>query len=536
MERSTTAATAAGRVTSPTASGSDAHSIANTVVVDGQQNTGLQKQISNRQFVFMAMGGSIGAGLLFASSLPLALGGPGSLLLGFLIVGVSVTLTMGSLGELGSTFPVAGSFYDYSVQFISPSWGFAMGWNYIINFVLVVPLEVTVIMMVIKMWSNNTVPMAALIPVVIVALLILAACGAKWYAEAEHAFGILKVLMLVTFSLVAIVILAGGTQSMNYKEIGFVNWEEGRAFKLNGAGILLALIMAGMAYGGTEMLGLTVGECQHPQKVMPLAFKIVTVRIIVCYLLPLFFLGLVIGPSDFMLATTASPFVIALKLARIPVLPGIFNGIILISIFSMASACVFASSRALRAICAKGMGPRILSRTTKSGLPLNALGVVFAVSLIAFLGLLPNGGKIFHWLVSLASASNYFTWLSINIAQIRLRLAIKKQGLNVDDVLVWKSPAGILGSIFATIVSIIGILSLLIVPAIMPANGDKSEPLWLVEIRCMLGTLVVLLSWLGHLAYTWKKSPHPLLIPLEAVDLSKENDMIPDSKEEVIMN
>jgi amino acid permease len=47
-----------------------------------QASTGLKKDISNRQFVFMAMGGSIGAGLLLASSLALQVGGPGSLVFG----------------------------------------------------------------------------------------------------------------------------------------------------------------------------------------------------------------------------------------------------------------------------------------------------------------------------------------------------------------------------------------------------------------------------------------------------------------------
>jgi len=30
-------------------------------------------------------------------------------------------------------YPVSGSFYAYSVRFIDPSWGFAMGWNYVLQ-------------------------------------------------------------------------------------------------------------------------------------------------------------------------------------------------------------------------------------------------------------------------------------------------------------------------------------------------------------------------------------------------------------------
>lgn len=36
-----------------------------------------------------------------------------------------------SLGEMAVMYPVSGGFYTYSVRFIDPSWGFAMGWNYV---------------------------------------------------------------------------------------------------------------------------------------------------------------------------------------------------------------------------------------------------------------------------------------------------------------------------------------------------------------------------------------------------------------------
>ena len=36
-----------------------------------------------------------------------------------------------ALGELAVMYPVSGGFYTYSIRFIDPSWGFAMGWNYV---------------------------------------------------------------------------------------------------------------------------------------------------------------------------------------------------------------------------------------------------------------------------------------------------------------------------------------------------------------------------------------------------------------------
>lgn len=38
-----------------------------------------------------------------------------------------------ALGELAVMYPVSGGFYTYSARFIDPTWGFAMGWNYVVS-------------------------------------------------------------------------------------------------------------------------------------------------------------------------------------------------------------------------------------------------------------------------------------------------------------------------------------------------------------------------------------------------------------------
>lgn len=207
-----------------TASSNNETISAGTVEESGAtENTGLKEQISTRQFIFMALGGSIGAGLFIASSKGLQQGGPGGLFFAFAIVGLAVWLTMCALGELSASFPVQGSFYDFSIRFISPSWGFAMGWNYNINFMLIVPFEITVIIIIERYWGS-VVPGVALVPVFIVALFAVHILGAKAYAEAERALGIAKILVLVMFTITGIVIAAGGTREAGGR--GFENWQK----------------------------------------------------------------------------------------------------------------------------------------------------------------------------------------------------------------------------------------------------------------------------------------------------------------------
>ena len=60
-----------------------------------------------------------------------------------------------ALGELAILYPISGGFYTYSVRFIDPSWGFAMGWNYVFQWAIVLPLELVVAGLTIRFWDTD---------------------------------------------------------------------------------------------------------------------------------------------------------------------------------------------------------------------------------------------------------------------------------------------------------------------------------------------------------------------------------------------
>ncbi|RYG93565.1 amino acid permease [archaeon] len=75
-----------------------------------------------RHLQMIAVGGSIGTGLFVGSGKALATGGPGALLICFMLVGVMILCTMQALGELAVLYPVNGAFYNYGVRFLDPAW------------------------------------------------------------------------------------------------------------------------------------------------------------------------------------------------------------------------------------------------------------------------------------------------------------------------------------------------------------------------------------------------------------------------------
>jgi len=68
------------------------------------------------------LGGAIGAGLFVGSGSALQSGGPASLVICYIIVGVMLLFTCQALAEMAVLFPVNGAFYTYVVRFIDPSW------------------------------------------------------------------------------------------------------------------------------------------------------------------------------------------------------------------------------------------------------------------------------------------------------------------------------------------------------------------------------------------------------------------------------
>ncbi len=73
----------------------------------------------------------------------------------FLIIGIFIFNVVYALGELAVMYPVSGGFYTYSTRFIDPSWGFAMGWNYVMQWAVVLPLELTVCSLTAAYWNNS---------------------------------------------------------------------------------------------------------------------------------------------------------------------------------------------------------------------------------------------------------------------------------------------------------------------------------------------------------------------------------------------
>ena len=129
---------------------------------------------------------------------------------------------------------------------------------------------------------------------------------------------------------------------------------------LNGFhGFCGVFVTAAFAYTGTELTGLAAAETANPRKEIPRASQQVVWRIAIFYIVNLFLVGLIVPENSPLYSgegseSRHSPFVIAIQLAGIKVLPSIFNAVILISVMSVANSSSFGSTRTIQALAENG--------------------------------------------------------------------------------------------------------------------------------------------------------------------------------------
>jgi amino acid transporter len=217
---------------------------------------------------------------------------------------------------------------------------------------------------------------------------------------------------------------------------GFKYWKKPGAFapyKATGDagrfyGFWASLVNAVFAYLGTELIGVTVGEAQNPRKTIPRAIKLTFYRILFFYCLAVFFLGMLVPYDSKQLAfanqattkASASPFVVAIKIAGIKTLPGLLNACILLFTFSASNSDLYIASRTLYGLAEQGHAPKIFRWTDKRGVPVPALALSAIMCCTAFMNAADDATTVFGYFVNLTTIFGLLSWISLLVSHIFL--------------------------------------------------------------------------------------------------------------------
>jgi len=388
-----------------------------------KQESGLRHQLSAGQMAMVAVGGSIGTGLLLGSAAAIQIAGPAVILSFALAAFICWTVTM-AFGELSSVHPGAGSFGLYAELYLNPWAGFVSRAGYWIAISVSIGANLVASATYMRYWFP-TVPALVWVGLFSVVLIVINLRSVRDYGEFEYWFAMVKLVAMVMFVVIGGALLFGGRLSAQYTAQG--------GFFPNGAlAPVLAMTFALYTFGGIEMVAITTGESRDAKEI-PRAVKWTFT------ILAMVYLGAIIVLVGVMpwnrVGVTESPFVTIFRKAGIPAAASIISFVILTAALSGANANLYAASRMLFSLARSGWAPAALGRLNAAGAPNFALlassyGIVVAVVLEtwaakdAFVYILSGAlfGLMLSWLVSLAAHISFRRQISpAQIAALPLR-------------------------------------------------------------------------------------------------------------------
>lgn len=221
--------------------------------------------------------------------------------------------------------------------------------------------------------------------------------------------------------------------------IGFRYWKDPGPFANGINGFGKVLILAAVMYSGTEAVAITGGESRNPKRDIPKALKQTFWRILIIYIGMVFFTGLIVpSNSDQLLNATSksasSPFTVALNKSGWSGAGNLMNAIIVVTLLSSINSAIYIGSRCIFAQAKAGRAPRFLSRTTKNGVPVNAIVFTNAFGLISLLNVSENAGNVFSYLLSISGSAAFIAWCFIGLTHVRFRAAMNSQNMAVSSL------------------------------------------------------------------------------------------------------
>ncbi len=402
------------------------------------RQTELQRALSARHLNMIAIGGAIGTGLFVASGATISTAGPGGALLAYALIGFMVYLLMQSLGEMATYLPVTGSFEEYATRYVSPSFGFATGWNYWFNWSITVAAELVAAAIVMKFWFPD-VPSAVWSGSFLVVICIINYFRVKAYGESEFWFASIKVCAIIIFIVLGLAMIFG---ILSGHDAGFANWtltdgEKSAPFVNGWTGVLAVFMIAGYSFQGTEMVAVAAGETKEPEKNIPRAINSIFWRILLFYIVAIAIIGTLVAFNDPNLLRNDdtdiaySPFTMVFERAGIAVAASVMNAVIFTAIFSAGNSGLYSSTRMLFALARSGKAPRVFGLLDHRGVPVYALAATAFVGLACFATSFMGDGAAYGWLINISAMSGFILWISIAWSHYNFRRAYVAQGGDV---------------------------------------------------------------------------------------------------------
>ncbi|KAG2355226.1 amino acid permease-domain-containing protein [Suillus spraguei] len=359
----------------------------------------LVKRRLKQRHIQMYIAGTLGTGLFLGT-------GP----LGALI---ALPSSLCSLGEMTSLAPISGSFPHFASRWVDPA----------------LDLQLPGAQILISLWDSHH---AAVYTVVLCILL----C-------ATNIFGVIVMMVMTGLIIVGLVIDLGGAP--NHQRLGFQYWNNPGAFAGPGLelrypaldsflGIWSVITQAGFAYQGIEIVAVAASETENPRRNIAKAIRRVFYRFSSS-------MAHCTSNNEDLLTSTGSsaesPFVIAMQISGIKVLPAVVNAGFITSAFSAAKLIPFLLFAHPLGLALRKQAPQFFAICTKKGVPIVAVLCSCAFAFLSLMNISSGADTVFNWFQYLTVMGGFFGWLSINITYIFFYRGLQCQGIDRRQLHYW---------------------------------------------------------------------------------------------------
>ncbi len=382
----------------------------------------MKRGLKNRHLQMIALGGAIGTGLFYGSTSTIALAGP-SVMLAYLMGGIVIFFIMRMLGEMAVDEPVSGSFSYYASKYWGAFPGFLSGWNYWFNYVLVSMAELTAVGIYMNFWFPDL-PQWLSALVCLVAITALNLVNVKAYGEAEFWMAIIKIAAIVSMILLGLGLLfsSGTPFPRNFSNL----WENGGFLPHGVWGLAEATAVVMFSFGGIELIGITAGEAEDPDRSIPRAINQVIWRILLFYVGTMVVL-MALWPWN-QVGTEASPFVQIFSDVGVPAAAHLLNFVVLTAAVSVYNSAIYSNSRMLYGLAKSGEAPSFFLKLSDRGVPVRGILVSSGITLIVVALNYFLAGHIFLYLMMIATCAAVISWVTICVTHLLFRRRCAAEG------------------------------------------------------------------------------------------------------------
>lgn len=380
----------------------------------------LKRNLTQRQLSMLAIGGAIGVGLFLGSSVTIRLAGP-AVLIAHVLCAVIAMIVAYALVEMAVVHPVAGSFGVYAETYLGNWAGFAVRATYAVVQIIAIGAEVTAVAIYFAFWFPS-IPQWIWVVGVSIGLVAINTLKVGNFGEFEYWFALIKVLAIVAFIVVGLALIVGFGSRQG---IGFSNLvSHGGFFPMGWKGVWLALSMTLTSYMGVEVVAVTAGEAEQPEKSISRAMRTIVVRLILFYWLAMTVMLSIRPWNQAGNGLTSSPFVQAFATAGVPYAATVMNIVVITAALSSSNTDLYLTTRMLFSLARGSYLPEWLGVLNRNGVPGPALGIASAGMVAAILLAIFSPGKAFLMLYGVAVAGMFFVWLVILATHLRFRRAL----------------------------------------------------------------------------------------------------------------